>query len=354
VVWVVLKVAVIGTGSISKSHTLAYLKNPNVEVVGVFDYNIERATDYAKSFNTQAFETLDQLLASKDIDAVSICTWNNSHADLSIKALKANKHVLVEKPVALNTEQAKQIQHACQQSDRVFQIGYVRRAAMNSQVLKRFIDGGTLGEIYYAKATALRRLGNPGGWFADKTRSGGGPLIDIGVHLLDICWYLMGKPKPIKITGHKYNKLGNRSHIEGLSFYKAADYDASLNTVEDLANAVITFENGASLMLDVSFTLHAEKDIIQIELFGTEGGATLEPSLKIYTEQFNTIVNITPQIDHPTFDFTGAFQNEIDAFVESCLFGKPSLAPIEDGVVMMSILDAIYDSAKTGNEVLVY
>ena len=163
----------------------------------------------------------------------------------------------------------------------------------------------------------------------------------------------MGKPKPIKITGHKYNKLGNRSHIEGLSFYKAADYDASLNTVEDLANAVITFENGASLMLDVSFTLHAEKDIIQIELFGTEGGATLEPSLKIYTEQFNTIVNITPQIDHPTFDFTGAFQNEIDTFVESCLYGKPSLAPIEDGVVMMSMLDAIYYSAKTGSEVLV-
>lgn len=348
-----LKVAIIGTGSISYSHTQSYLNNPDVELVGVFDYNYERAVEYAQKFQTTAYETLEQLFADSNIDAVSICTWNNSHAALSIQALQAHKHVLVEKPVALNTEQALQIQQACAQSDRVFQIGYVRRAALNTEVLKRFIDGGALGDVYYAKATALRRLGNPGGWFADESRSGGGPLIDIGVHLLDVCWYLMGKPKPVKITGHKYNKLGNRSHIEGLSFYKAADYDASLNTVEDLANAVITFDNGASLMLDVSFTLHAEKDVIQIELFGTNGGATLEPSLQLYTEQHNTIVNITPQIDHPTFDFGGAFQREIDLFVKSCLEGLPSIAPIEDGVMMMSMLDAIYESAKSGSEVVV-
>lgn len=346
-----LRVAIIGTGSISYSHAVAYENNPDATLVGVFDYNVERAKEYAKKFHAVAYESLEQLLQDDTVDAVSICTWNNSHAELSIAALDANKHVLVEKPVAMNTQQAQAIQLAVQRSNRLFQIGYVRRAAMNTAVLKRFVDGGTLGSIYYAKASALRRLGNPGGWFADVERSGGGPLIDIGVHLLDVCWYLMGKPKPVKVVGHCYNMLGNRAHIEGLSFYKAADYDASQNTVEDLANAVITFENGASLLLDVSFTLHAERDSIDIELFGTNGGAVLEPELKIFTEQHQTIINITPQIDHPTFEFNGAFQKEIDVFVDSCLHNKPSLAPIEDGVAMMQMLDAIYTSAKTGKEV---
>ena len=111
--------------------------------------------------------------------------------------------------------------------------------------------------MYYAKASILRRLGNPGGWFADKNRSGGGPLIDLGVHIIDQCWYLMGRPKPVTVSGNTYRKLGNRAHIEDLSFYKAADYSSAVNNVEDMANALIRFENGASLAVDVSFTLHA-------------------------------------------------------------------------------------------------
>ncbi len=126
-------------------------------------------------------------------------------------------------------------------------------------MLKSFIDKDRLGDIYYAKASLLRRVGNPGGWFSDKERSGGGPLIDLGVHIIDSCWYLMGRPKVKAITGHVYDHLGNRSHIKNLSFYKAADYDASANSVEDLANALITFENGSSLMVDVSYSLHTKK-----------------------------------------------------------------------------------------------
>src|SRR5699024_6503895 len=137
-----------------------------------------------------------------------------------------------------------------------------RRHGDNTKVLKQFIDNGDLGEIYYAKASCLRRLGNPGGWFSDHSKSGGGPLIDLGVHFIDHIWYLMGKPRPVSVSGNTYKNLGNRSHIQNLSFYKAADYDPSLNDVEDLANALIRFENGASLYIDMSFTLHAKEDII--------------------------------------------------------------------------------------------
>src|SRR5690606_38478171 len=164
-----------------------------------------------------------------DIDAVSICTWNNTHAEIAIYALEAGKHVLVEKPLSMTVEEAEAVEEAQKKSGKTLQVGFVRRHGDNAKLLKKFIDHGELGEIYYAKTSCLRRLGNPGGWFSDVTRSGGGPLIDLGVHMIDICWYMMGKPRPVSVSGNTYKKLGNRSHIENLSFYQAADYDPNLN-----------------------------------------------------------------------------------------------------------------------------
>lgn len=348
-----LKVCVIGTGSISDFHLASYAKNPDVELYGVFDKSEERGYQKAKQFGaTKVFTTVEELFADHAIDAVSICTWNNTHGQFAMEALHNNLHVLVEKPLCMTYEEALKIEKLAKEKNKVFQVGFVRRFATNTRVLKKFIDDGKLGEIYYAKGTCIRRLGNPGGWFADKEKSGGGPLIDLGVHLIDICWYLMGRPKVKKITGHTYNKLGNRGNIENLSFYKTADYDASRNTVEDLANAVITFENGASLLVDVSYTLHASKDEIGIKLYGTKGGAELEPELMITSEEHDTIVNIHPQIDHLTFDFEASFQQEINHFVECCLTGNASQAPVEDGVEIMKILDGIYESARINREVV--
>lgn len=342
-----LQVCVIGTGSISDMHLQSYLKNPSVNIYGIYDYSKERAIEKAEKYGvSKVYDSLDELFSDSEVDAVSICTWNNTHADISIRALEAGKHVLVEKPLSMNLEQALKVEEAVKKSNKILQVGFVRRFATNTKVLKSFIDNGKLGEIYYAKASCLRRLGNPGGWFADKERSGGGPLIDLGVHIIDICWYLMGRPKVKSISGNTYNQLGNRGNIEHLSFYKAADYDKEKNTVEDMANALITFENGASLYVDVSFTLHAKKDELNVKLFGTKGGAELEPELVIVSEENNTITNIEPQIDHRTFDFTNAFQNEIDSFVESCLSGTTPVAPVEDGVEIMKILSGIYEAAE--------
>lgn len=219
------------------------------------------------------------------------------------------------------------------------------------KLLKNLSMAGDLGEIYYAKASCLRRLGNPGGWFADKERSGGGPLIDLGVHVIDICWYLMGKPKVKSVSGNTYSKLGNRSNVENLSFYQAADYDPSKNTVEDLANAIIRFENGASLMVDVSFTLHAKEDMITVNLYGENGGIELEPELHVITERYNTILNAAPQIDNKSFDFVQAFQNEIDHFIASVKGETQTFSPVEDGVEIMKILCGIYESSEKGIEV---
>lgn len=348
-----LKVCVIGTGSISDFHLGSYTNNPYVELYGVYDASIERGKAKAAQFGaTHVFSSKEELFADKNVEAVSICTWNNTHAELAIFALENDLHVLIEKPLSMTYAEALNIQKVAEKHQKVFQVGYVRRFATNTKVLKSFIDDNKLGDIYYAKASCLRRLGNPGGWFAEIDKSGGGPLIDLGVHVIDICWYLMGRPKVKRITGHTYNQLGNRNHIENLSFYKAADYDATKNTVEDLANALITFENGASLMVDVSYTLHALKDEISIKLYGTNGGAELEPELKIVSEEHNTILNIHPQINDLTFDFATAFQNEINSFVDCCLHHYDSVAPLEDGVEIMKILEGIYISATEGKEVV--
>ncbi len=346
------KIGVIGAGSISDAHLAAYRQHPDVEIAAICDLNEERARAKAEAYGaSRVFTDYRELLKQPDIHGVSVCTWNNTHAEISIAALEAGKHVLVEKPLCKTVEEALRVEAAVRKSGKVLQVGFVRRYGSNTAILKQFIDNGDLGDIYYAKASCLRRLGNPGGWFAELERSGGGPLIDLGVHLIDICWYLMGKPKVKAVSGNTYYRLGNRSHVKHLSFYKAADYDASVNTVEDLANALIRFENGASLMVDVSFTLHAKKDELYVKLYGDCGGAELEPELQIVTEKYDTILNMTPQVDHPTFHFPEAFASEIAHFVAAMAGEKETLSPVEDGVEIMKMLSAVYESARIGREI---
>ncbi|WP_189019704.1 Gfo/Idh/MocA family protein [Paenibacillus marchantiophytorum] len=347
-----LKIGVIGAGSISDMHFESYSKQADAQLVAVCDLNRTRAEEKAAKYGiAQIYTDYHELLANPEIDAVSICTWNNTHAEISIAALRAGKNVLVEKPLCKTVEEANRIQEAVRESGKTLQVGFVRRYDANAQLVKQFIDNGTLGELYYAKASCLRRLGNPGGWFADVERSGGGPLIDIGVHVIDLCWYLMGRPKPISVSGNTYNKLGNRPNIRNLSFYQAADYDAAHNTVEDMANALIRFENGASLLVDVSFTLHAQKDEIAVKLYGDKGGVEVEPELLFVTEMQDTIVNVAPQVDSKSLNVVDAFNNEIKHFLECCRTGNTPISPVEDGVTMMKILCGIYESAASGREI---
>mgnify|MGYP003456740911 FL=1 len=347
-----LRIGVIGAGSIANMHLKSYAANPDVVLVGIYDKNPERAREKAERFGVvHAVETLEALLSRDDIDAVSICTWNDSHAELAIAALDAGKHVLVEKPLSTTVAEAEAIVEAAKRSGTKVQVGFVRRFSNNAKVLKTFVDAGELGEIYFAKATNLRRIGNPGGWFADHARSGGGPLIDIGVHVLDLCWYMMGSPKATTVSGVVDSRLGNRANVTNLARYKVADYDPELSDVEDLATALIRFENGASILLDTSYSLHASADRLAVSIYGDHGGADLEPELRIVTELHDTVLNISPQVDLLTFDFDEGFQYEIDHFVALCLGEAADIAPIEHGLEMMRILAAIYESAAQGREI---
>lgn len=346
------KIGIIGLGSISDQHLQGYQRVDEAELFAICDMNRSRAEEKAKQYGIpHVYTDYKELLANPEIEAVSICTWNNTHAEISIAALRAGKHVLVEKPLCRTVEEALQIQDVVRETGKTLQVGFVRRYDANAQLVKRFINNGELGEVYYAKASCIRRLGNPGGWFADPERSGGGPLIDIGVHVIDLCWYMMGRPKPVSVSGNTYKKLGNRANIRYLSFYKAADYDPTVNGIEDMANALIRFENGASLFVDVSFTLHAKKDEISVKLYGDKGGVELEPELILVTEKHDTILNIAPQTDHKSLNIHDAFYNEVNHFMSCCRSGLETNSPVEDGLAMMKMLCGIYESAAKGIEI---
>ena len=349
-----IKVGVIGTGGISGVHLGGYSRNPNVEIYALCDINEKNLAKRAEEYKvSRTFTDYREMLALKELDAVSVCTWNSAHAECAIAALRAGKHVLCEKPMALNTAQAQEMEKAAKENGKLLMIGFVRRFGNDCAVLKDFIDSGSFGEIYYAKAQYLRRKGCPGGWFGDKSRSGGGPLIDLGVHIIDLCRYLMGRPQPVSVYGATFNKLGDRHEIKSDVEYKSDSRSGhDIFDVEDLATAMIRFDNGAVLQIEASFSLNIEKDTGTIELFGTKAGAKLDPELTIYSEMNSYMTNVT--LANPTaLSFEGLFENEINHYVDCILHGGPCRNPAVDGVTLMKILDAIYESARTGHEVVI-
>ncbi len=348
-----IKIGIIGTGSISEQHIEAYKNNENVELYAFCDINEERLKFMADKYKVKrTFTDMNEMLSLKEIDAVSVCTWNSAHAPCTIAALNAGKHVLCEKPMSVSQEDAQAMKEAAEKNSKLLMIGFVRRYGNDCGILKEFIESDYFGEIYYAKATYLRRNGNPGGWFGDKSRSGGGPLIDLGVHVIDLVRFLMGNPKPVSVYGATFKKLDDRRNIKGKKQYIASrTANNDICDVEDLASAMIRFDNGAVLSIEASFSLNIKKDEGKIELFGTKGGAKLDPELELYTEVNDYLADV--RLDAQTsLSFDGLFAKEIDHFV-SCITDQiPCKSPAQDGIEIMAILDAIYESAATGHEVI--
>ena len=352
-----LKVAVIGNGGISGVHLRGYSLNPDVEIYALCDINEERLNRRGDEYHVdpaRRFTDVNEMLAAcPEIEAVSVCTWNAAHAQCAIAALNAGKHVLCEKPMAMTVEEAEAMQAAAEKNNRLLMIGFVRRFGNDCAIMKDFIDNGYFGDIYYAKATYLRRKGCPGGWFGDKARTGGGPLIDLGVHIIDLCRYLMGNPKPVSVYGATFNKLGNRSNIKSQAGYVSQTKEnEDIFNVEDLATAMIRFDNGSVLQIEASFSLNIEKDEGVLQFFGTKAGAKLDPELTIYSEMNDYMTNVK-LANSTALSFDGLFENEINHFVECVRTGKPCRNPAQDGVTLMKILTGIYKSAETGHEVLI-
>ena len=350
-----IKVAVIGVGGISFLHIEPYLKNPNVELYAFCDINEETLKAKGEKYGiTRLYTDFEKMLDElPEIDAVSVCTSNDAHSKCAVLALQRGKHVLCEKPMARNYDEALQMVNAQKQSGKNLGVGFVRRYGKDAELAKEFIDNDRLGEIYYAKAKYIRRNGAPGRWFGNFEKSGGGPLIDLGVHVIDLVRYLCGSPKAVSVYGCTFNKLKNRPNVKSPRIFLGSD---QVNTtpdvfnVEDLATALIRFENGLVLSVETSFSLNTEKDDGAVEIFGTKGGLKFSPELKVYTEIENYLVDLN--FPEPVKFETEGFYAQIDSFVDSITNGGEFRGNSNDGLELMRIIDAIYLSAKTGHEVI--
>ncbi len=348
-----LKVGVIGVGNISKHHINSYLNNENVELVAFCDINEARLKEKGEKYGiTKLYTDVTEMCKTEKLDAVSVCTWNCAHAKCSIDALNAGANVICEKPMAMNAIEGEEMRAAAQKNGKLLMVGFVRRFGNDMKIVKEFCDEGYFGDLYYAKANYIRRNGCPGGWFSDKARSGGGPLIDLGVHVIDFVRYALGNPKPVSVYAATFKKLGNRSNLKTTKKYLAADkQEKEICDVEDLATALIRFENGAVLNLETSFSLNTEKEYNKIELFGDKGGAKIDPELTLYGERNGYMTNVT--LDAETaLKFDGLFANEINHFIDCIINNTECISPAEDGVALMKILDAAYESSRIGHEVV--
>lgn len=350
-----LKIGIIGSGGIAQGcHMKGYESIPDLcEMVAVCDANPEIAKQAADKFGiTRTYTDHREMLADPEIDAVSVATPNKYHKQPTIDALLAGKHVICEKPLGMNAEECREMCRTAKETGKILQVGLQSRFSGPLRFMKDYVDAGNMGHVYYARAQALRRRGVPAwGVFIDKEKQGGGPLIDIGVHVLDLTLFLMGYPKPVSASGKTWNTLGKNPDL----FNYWGTYDREKFTVEDFAVGLIKFEDGSVVVLESSFMGNLGGDPFQTQLFGTKSGAVVKPyggddSVKIYTEVDKQLFDLTPA-NIPTVD--SAHVAEIQAFVDAILNDKPSPVPGENGLILNAIFDSLYKSSESGKEELV-
>ncbi len=352
-----LRYALIGCGGCGVGkHLTAYAMYPDdVELYGVCDIDAKKAQAAATRFDVpHVFTDYTALLADPKIDVVSVATPNCLHAPIAIAALQAGKHVHVEKPIAMSTAEAEAMVAARDRAGKLLMVALNNRFTESSRFAKRYIDEGHLGEIYHARCGWRRRQGYAmrGTWFADKEQSGGGPVIDLGVHFLDLTLFFLGYPAPVTVVGSCYDQLvhlkNGKKPVE--TSILGGNAKKGAYSVEDLAAGFVKLATGTSVAFEFSWASHIEKETTYLELLGTRGGLSMHDGvLKIYAESGGQPIDILPGVKNTS----GWGENETRHFIDCIRTGKAPLSPPEDGVKMMQIIDAIYASSESGREVVV-
>ena len=351
-----VKIGFIGCGAIAtRKHMPALAKIEGVEMVAFCDIIKERAEEAAKLYgiqNAKIYTDYKELLKDESIEVVHVCTPNRSHSFISVDALEAGKHVMCETPMAINAAEAQKMFDAAKRTGKKLTIGYQNRNTPEAQFLKAEADKGTFGEIYYAKATALRRRAVPTwGVFLNEYEQGGGPLIDIGTHALDLTLWIMDNYKPKYCVGTAYHKLNNQTNT-GNAW---GDWDPEKFTVEDSAFGFVVMENGATIVLESAWALNT-LDVREAKtaVCGTLAGGDMDNGVQI-----NSIINnrqcvTTANLEAGGVAFNDGAKNLDNADYEARRWidairndTEPYVLP-EQALTVTRILEGIYESAKTG------
>ncbi|KRF02281.1 oxidoreductase [Paenibacillus sp. Soil766] len=347
------RIGIAGAGGIFKeSHLSAWMDNQECEIVAICDVNEAPAHEMAElSGANLVYTDYKQMLIEADLDVIDICTPNLYHSEIAIAALQAGIHVICEKPDAVSPVEAQKMADAAAQSGKLLMTIRNNRFHPNAQFLQKIAKEGGLGEIYTGRCGWIRRRGIPGkgGWFTTKELSGGGPLIDLGVHFIDIAVWVMGNPKPVAVSGATYRKFADNELSDSKdSGFGEKHVDGTFD-VEDLAVGFIRFDNGATLQVEFSWASNIEEETYFVELRGTKAGASYRNfELGLFSEINGQLVDSKPSRTH--VKTAKMHHANINHFID-CLSGRaePIIRP-EHGVEMIQILSAIYESAETGRE----
>lgn len=353
-----LRVGVVGLGFAGDTHLKNYLLQPGVEAVALAGKEAEKLRLLGETYGVpNLYDSWEDLVARDDLDIVSVCTPNHLHAPIAIAALESGKHVLCEKPLARSGAEAAEISEAARKAGKVLRVAFNHRARGDISVLKHYVDNGDLGRVYHVKASWMRRRGIPGmgSWFTNKEMAGGGPLIDLGVHVLDLALYLLGEPEVKTVSAATYSELGPtglgaRSELDDLD----KTVVGTTYEVEDLATAFIRLEGGATLLLEASWAVHGSAgDDFGITLYGTEGGAEIrvkhynwEDTLRIFTDVAGVPAEVSPQLARGEGHLA-----VVRDFLDTVRSGDPSRERGQEGLTRARVIDACYASASEGSEV---
>jgi predicted dehydrogenase len=342
-----LKVGLIGCGGIMRGAHLnpGWLAVPDVELVAACDVNKAVAGKLAEDFDIpHVFTDFKELLALEEIDLVDICTPNKVHTPSILAALKASKHVICEKPLAVSVDEILAIREELRQTDRLLMTAQHHRFSEASVAIKAWCETGALGEVYHARVNATRRNHlptSPG--FIDPNLSGGGPCMDIGVHALDTALWLMNFPRPVRVSGRAHTNFAKGFEMPGAW----GEWDRTLFGVEDFASGYVHFSNGSTMVLEASWLQHQEKEELNATLQGKKA------SMRWPSGHFHTVTNRT-LVDGVVLPHPGrqpAHTEELIAFAEAIRHGRPSPVPIEQTIYVIAILEAIMKSSQLNEEV---
>ena len=347
-----IKFGIVGAGAIATSSCKAIQSHGGAEIVGASDLNAERLKELCDEFSIpKSYANSDDLFADTNVEAVYIGVPNKFHAPLAKAALAAGKHVILDKPFALNYAEAKEVADLAEAKGLTLMLGMNQRYRAESQKIRQAVAAGKLGDVYHAKAFWFRRAGIPklGTWFGNKEIAGGGALLDIGVHLLDLCLFCTDNFEPESVFGKTYTVFGHRGLGEG-GWGKSDRRDDVKFDVDDFATAMIRFKNGSTVTLDVSWAAHAEQgNRNDVHLYGTEAGASLYPDKMFrfnddYASGYEVIEGVGGK---PALAHCDRFHN----FINAINGDEQPLTSVYQSLQVQRILDAIYESCKTGEVV---
>ena len=330
-----VRIALVGAGNVAQiAHLPAYRSHPDVDLVALVDENPIKARSLKQKYGFDAIYTdLTEMLENEEVDGVDICTPNYLHAPMAVASLRAGCHVLVEKPLARNATEARQMVDTARRKKRMLMVAMNNRFRPDVEILQRFIKRGELGDIQLVKAgwRQTPTQWQEREWFTERKKSGGGALLDLGTPIMDLAIWIAGLRKPNRVTCSLFGRKGRGG-------------------VEDSACAMVNFPGGACLILEVTWNLLEPKEQSHFQIFGSKGGAVLNP-MRIHKMMHGHMVNVTPAMQGQSTFYKMSYKREIYHFIECIQRKKNPLTTGTEALKVLEILDAMYESASSGQEV---